>query len=141
MRHNQDGIKDFMTRQELETLASEKPQELALLFAQKVAGIQPVLYDPLAQMQILQDGQPIKLKSYKANLPCPNYLTDWTAVINAGKKAGIEWEKFYRGDRKEIFMTSQHESGGEGRTCNQQPNWPDCAALMIVMIEVMEGNK
>lgn len=121
-----------MTRQELETLASENPQELALLFAQKVAGwkeAELVYNNPLYPILMTRNTPDGRILEYPNN---------WTAVINAGKKAGIEWEKFYRGDRKEIFMTSQHESGGEGRTCNQQPNWPDCAALMIVMIEVME---
>jgi hypothetical protein len=77
------------------------------------------------------------------------YLTDWTAVINAGKKAGIEWEKSCLIKNVRPSLYSGPETGDkysawfneEKIICRQQPNWSDCAALMIVMIEVMENTK
>lgn len=118
------------TREELEKLATENPQELALLFAQKVEGI--------TNATSVAGYHWITYKTIKGTaIYCPDYLTDWTAVINAGKKAGIEcvvsptkfaWASTLPSDDKK-----------KGFHCDQQPNWPDCAALMIVMIGVMQG--
>lgn len=118
-----------MTRQELETLASENPQELALLFAKKVAGWKEaeLVYNnplyPILMTRNTPDGRILE------------YPDDWTAVINAGKKAGIEWRKF---GIIEGYFAAYKEAHGWSEPCFPQPNWSDCAALMIVMIEVME---
>ncbi len=112
-------------REELEKLASENPQELALLFAQKVEGIEAIL-----------SGVDVFVHRH-STVKVPDYLTDWTAVINAGKKAGIEWRKLVVKHRG--VYTAWKNDSVFGAT--QQPDWPDCAALMIVMIEVAEATK
>lgn len=111
-------------REELEKLASENPQELALIFAQKVVG--------LTSAQIL-DG-----RVFAGWQEFPDYLNDLTAVDKAGKNAGIEWRKF---GIVEGHFAAYKEAHGWSEPCFPQPNWPDCAALMIVMIECVEARK
>lgn len=129
-----------MTRQELETLASEKPQELALLFAKTVGKYldsrndEGFLYGMLPRTPMYEGGRTTSW--YRL----PDYLTDWTAVINAGKKAGIEWWKNTINDADEEYIASPHRYYSlSSKRCVQYPAWPDCAALMVVMIEVMEA--
>jgi hypothetical protein len=130
-----------MTRQELETLASENPQELALLFAQKVAGWKEaeLVYNnplyPILMTRNTPDGRILE------------YPDDWTAVINAGKKAGIKWDRNVLNESDDGIEECEYKawkwkddwlSNRYPIKCYQESNWPDCAALMIVMIEVME---
>jgi len=128
-----------MTRQQLETLASEKPEELALLFAQKVAG------DKYAVISTWGDSRDIQIMKNRAFQEAQRMLTDWTAVINAGKKAGIEWDRMVQRDSFPTYWAYAEQTIlnplklDEAECIHQQPNWPDCAALMIVMIEVMEA--
>lgn len=122
-------------RQELEQLASEKPQELALIFAQKVAGFPDAEWyqenNPLTGKPNI-DAEWFMRSLGKMPGWLPDYLTDWTAVINAGKKAGIRWQKIGLHNYQDIVYQA------EMNACEQSPDWPDCAALMIVMIEVVE---
>lgn len=126
-----------MTRQELETLASEKPQELkelSLLFAQKVAGFPDAVIEIEEKFyyHVCNHGNENRKR-------LPDYLTDWTAVINAGKKVGIEWDKMDQEDGATYWAFQTTDNSSEAKGIQQQPDWPDCAALMIVMIEAIEA--
>jgi hypothetical protein len=136
------------TREELEQLATESPNKLALLFAQKVAGFPDACIGQYADSSAIYPDRESSIAEV-----LPNYPTDWTAVINAGKKAGIEcvisptkfaWASTLPSDDNLYLLLAlmgcQHPSASakKGFHCDQQPNWPDCAALMIVMIEVMQ---
>lgn len=121
------------THEELEQLATEKPQELAHLFARLVAG-EPTAFYPPNEVSLYASS------SGRMNEPpwklLPRYLIDWTAVINSGKQAGIEMS----------VDVGRHASAWKHRNivktfkeCFHRQNWPDCAALMIVMIEVVQA--
>lgn len=135
-----------MTRQELERLASEEPQKLALLFAQKVAGYPEAAWcESKVDVGRLYDKPWIMTRAESIILP--DYLNNWTAVINTGKKVGIEWDRVVQRDSFPTYWAYAKQTISnplkldEAKCIHQQPDWPDCAALMIVMIEVMEETK
>lgn len=137
------------SREELEQLATEKPQQLALIFARTVAGFGQAklllknkaynVYD----VETFEDG----LERWHS---VPDYPHDWTAVINAGKKAGIKWDRNVI-DESDDGIEECHYRAWKWKNnwlsnrypvkCYQKPNWPDCAALMIVMIEVVQAQE
>lgn len=128
--------KKIYTREELEKLATENPNELALLFAQRVAGYPEASHHVSGKYLCLDNGHKI-----------PDYLSDWTAVINAGKEAEIKWDREVIGETDDgveecLYRGWKWKDGWSDdrypMKCYQQPNWPDCAALIIVMIEVMQ---
>lgn len=123
------------SREELEKLATENPNELALLFAQKVEGI--------TNATSVAGYHWITYKTIKGTaIYCPDYLTDWTAVINAGKKAGIHMliEPVVDSPlgQAAIAWRIGQISAQVINNVSADLGWPDCAALMIVMIEVMQ---
>ena len=128
-------------REELEQLATEKPQELALLFARIVDGDK---YAVISTWEDSRDIQILKSRSYQA---AQKMLTDWTAVIYAGKKAEIKWDRNVI-DESDDGIEECHYRAWKWKNnwlsnrrpvkCHQKPEWPDCAALMIVMIEVQQ---
>ena len=131
-------------REELEQLASNNPQELALLFAQKVAGlVEPQIHKKDGRVtHLILDPEDEEQFGATSEVYAPDYLRDWTAVFSAGKRAGIEW---YATTNEPYYLeTGAHIGRSEARIkeafsrCFQKPNWPDCAALMIVMIEVTQ---
>ena len=132
----------MMTQAELETLASNNPQELALIFAQKVAGF-PEAWIGADHIWSSRDWEHLSKIPQKQ---LPDYLNDWTAVINAGKEAGIKWDRnVYNEDAgvEECFYKAWKWTNGwlDNRfpvKCEQEPGWPPCAALIIAMILVME---
>jgi hypothetical protein len=123
------------SREELEKLATENPNELALLFAQKV------VRDKYAVASTWEDSRDVQIMKNKAYQVAQGMLTDWTAVINAGKKAGIHMliEPVVDSPLGQAAIAWRIGQISAQVINNVSEGWPDCAALMIVMIEVEQG--
>jgi len=126
---------------ELEALATQNPTQFVILFAELVAGeeVRPMGVPPLVTL------------CYSTGVargePCPDYLNDLGAVHRAGKHAGIKWDRAVVDEDEEGNEDVQYSAwkwkndwlrNRHPVRCWQEPGWPECMALMLVMIEVAQ---
>lgn len=120
------------TKEELIQLATDKPEELSLIFAREVAGFLDVEFCSELDKRLFAT-----YPRETIGRVLPDYLTDWTATINAIEKAGMQMVVSPI-DYAEVWFNDYETKIQVDHLLN---NWAPCIPLIICAILVKQQEK